>query len=335
MIATIASTRLDDETFDKERTAVFAQWPSATPVSLAEAVEFHQSTLLSRNVALHLLDAKRTGRTLVEPRAGVGSLEGERRLLRILEESGADILPVTVDSMTRSLLFQNAEKAAQQSSVDHSFLNGYPIVAHGIAATRELVLERTRPVHLRANATDLRLVAEYAFASGMSGFVSGPMYSTLEYSKDVALADAIRNWQYVFRLIGKYTEAGVPIADDALGFTQSGSYSVPSLMHVGVVLDALIMAAQGVKHIVTYAISQGAIAQDVAACLAVGQLTEDYLRRLGFDDVNVYVSSNHWNGSFPTDEAQAYGLIALNTLVVNPTKVVSTMKTLLRSSTWR
>jgi methylaspartate mutase epsilon subunit len=85
-------------------------------------------------------------------------------------------------------------------------------------------------------------------------------------------------------------------------------------MHAGVVLEALIMAAQGVRHVLAYAISQGTLAQDIAACLAVTELTEEYLDRLGFTDVNVYMTSNHFAGAFPPDEAAAYGLIAMNTL---------------------
>jgi methylaspartate mutase epsilon subunit len=91
--------------------------------------------------------------------------------------------------------------------------------------------------------------------------------------------------------------------------------SVPALMHAGVVLEALIMAGQGVKHVLAYAISQASLAQDVAACFAVQQLTEEYLVRLGFDDVSVYMTSNHWAAAFPPDEAGAYGLIAVNTFV--------------------
>jgi methylaspartate mutase epsilon subunit len=149
----------------------------------------------------------------------------------------------------------------------------------------------------------------------MSGFVSGPIYSTVQYSKDEPIADAIRTWQYIYRLMGKYTEAGVPIVDDALGLTQSGMCSVPALMHAGVVLEALMMAGQGVKHVLAYAISQGTLAQDIAACFAVKDLTEEYLARLGFDDVEVYMTSNHWAAAFPADESAAFGLISVNTVV--------------------
>lgn len=306
---------LTDDEFEAMRAQAYAQHPATPVVDLDEAFAFCRSNMADRNIPATLAQAKAEGRTCVEPRAGVSHLEGTRILFRLLEEAGADILPITIDSMTRTHRFDQAAKAAEASTAEQSKLNGYPLIHFGVEATRELVLERERPVHLRANSTDLRLVADVGFACGMSGFVSGPVYATVQYSKNTPIAESIRNWQYVYRLMGKYTEAGIPISDDALGLTQSGLCSVPALMHAGVVLEALIMAAQGVKHVQAYAISQGTLAQDVAACLAVQELTEEYLAKLGHDDVSVYMTSNHWAAAFPPDESAAYGLISVNTVV--------------------
>jgi methylaspartate mutase epsilon subunit len=314
-LASVSNEMLSDEEFDQERPVVYARSPETPVVDLDEAFEFCRREMSDRNCPAAMAQAKREGRTLVQPRAGVANLEGQRVLNQLLEQAGADIVPLTIDSMTRTHRFDHASKAALQSTPTKSLLNGYPLIHHGVENTRRIVLDCHRPVHLRANSTDLRLVADVGFACGMSGFVSGPLYSTVQYSKNTSLAEAIRNWQYVYRLIGKYTEAGIPIMDDALGLTQSASCSVPALMHAGVVLEALIMAGQGVKHVLAYAISQGTIAQDIAACLAVQELTEEYLARLGFDDVNVYMTSNHFAGAFPPDEAAAFGLISANTFV--------------------
>lgn len=313
--APATNAMLSDEEFDRQRPAVFAQSPATPVIDLDEAFDFCRHHMAHRNVPVALAAAQAERRTLVQPRAGVASLEGQRHVCVVLEEAGADILPFTIDSMTRTLRFEQAAAAARASTPEKSLLNGYPVVHHGVDATRELILERERPVHLRGNSTDLRLVAEVGFAAGMSGFVSGPVYSTVQYSKDHPIEDSIRNWQYIYRLMGKYTEAGVPIVDDALGLTQSATCSVPALMHAGVVLESLMMAGQGVKHILAYAISQGTLAQDIAACLAVQELTEEYLARLGFDDVSVYMTSNHWAAAFPPDESAAYGLISINTVV--------------------
>lgn len=311
----VSNAMLSDEEFEHERVQVYAQSPSTPVVDLDEAFEFCLREMAGRNCTTVMAEAKRERRTLVEPRAGVANIEGQRVLLEFLEEAGTDILPITIDSMTRTHRFEHASKAALDSTPTKSLLNGYPLIHHGVETTRQLILERERPVHLRANSTDLRLVADVGFAAGMTGFVSGPIYSTVQYSKDTSLAEGIRNWQYVYRLMGKYTEAGIPIMDDALGLTQSASCSVPALMHAGVVLEALIMAGQGVKHVLAYAISQGTIAQDIAACLAVQELTEEYLAKLGFDDVSVYMTSNHFAGAFPPDEAAAFALISANTFV--------------------
>ena len=309
----ISNDRLADDEFLRERQEVMAQW-SIEPIDLDEATAYARNVSSTRNVSRLLAAAKAESRTLVQPRAGVATLEGQEALLRELSDAGADILPVSLDSMTRTHRFAEAFEALERSSNDKSALNGYPIVAHGVSGTRRLVESFDRPLHMRANAIDLRLAAEVAFASGMSGFVSGPIYSTFEYSKKATLAEAIRKWQYVFRLMAHYTEVGVPIANDSIGLSQSGTYSVPSLMHVGVVLDVLYMAGQGVKHVMPYSMLQGNLAQDVASCRAVGILTEEYLLRLGFDDVGVYTAGSDWNGAFPPDEAAAYSLIAMNTL---------------------
>ena len=314
-LAPSTNDMLTDEEFERQRVEVFAQHPATPVVDLDEAFDFCRREMSHRNIPAALAEAKAEGRTLVQPRAGVANLVGQRNLCQALEDAGADILPFTVDSMTRTLRFEHASRATLDSTPTRSLLNGYPIVHHGVQTTREVVLERERPVHLRGNSTDLRLVAEIGFAAGMSGFVSGPVYSTVQYSKDTPLAESISNWQYCYRLMGRYTEAGIPIVDDALGLTQSATCSVPALMHAGVVLEALIMAGQGVKHINAYAISQGTLAQDIAALFAVEQLTNEYLARLGFDDVSVYMTSNHWAAAFPPDEAAAFGLISTNTMV--------------------
>jgi methylaspartate mutase epsilon subunit len=311
----VRNEMLTDEEFERQRPEVYAQSPSMPMVDLDEAFDFCRREMASRNCPTLMAQAKAERRTLVQPRAGVANLQGQRVLNQFLDEAGADIIPITIDSMTRTHRWEHASRAALDSTPTKSLLNGFPLIHHGLEPTRELVRESRRPVHLRANSTDLRLVADVGFACGMSGFVSGPIYSTVQYSKTTSMAEAIRNWQYIYRLIGKYTEAGIPIMDDALGLTQSASCSVPALMHAGVVLEALMMAAQGVKHVLAYAISQGTLAQDIAACLAVQELTEEYLERLGFDDVNVYMTSNHFAGAFPPDEAAAYGLISMNTLV--------------------
>lgn len=303
-----SNSKLTDEEFLRERDELFRTQLGGEPLDLAEAVAFAQENVKRGSVAQVLQRAKSSGDPAVVPRAGVSGWEEQRQLMRALDEAGAAYLPVTIDSLTRELHFADAKKRLEAGTP----LNGYPLVAHGIESNRLLFQQFDKPVIVRANAVDLRVTAEYGFASGATAFVSGPMYATIYYSKNTAIADGIRKWQYLYRLMGHYTEAGVAMADDAVGFSQSGTCSVPALMHVGVVLDALIMAAQGVKHIMVYSMLQGNLAQDIASCLAVEQLVNEYLSRLGLDGVETYVASSDWNGAFPTRRPDAYGLIAAN-----------------------
>lgn len=305
----------DGEQLAEERRLLFKEQLGREPYDLDEAIAYAVRNAARAGTVASVLDrAKESGETCVVPRGGVASWAGQRSLMQALHGAGAGFLPITVDSLTRDLRFDEAARRLAQSTEGESVLNGYPIVAHGIERNRELVEHFDRPVIIRANAVDLRIAAETGFASGGTAFVSGPMYATLEYSKNATLAQSIPKWQYIFRLMGEYTEAGVPLADDAVGFAQSGTCSVPSLMHVGVVLDALIMAAQGVKRIMLYSMLQGNVAQDVASCLAVEVLALEYLDRFGFHDVRTYVASSDWNGAFPSRHSEAYGLIAANVM---------------------
>ncbi len=307
-----SNAKIDFADFQRQREEVFRTQLNQEPYDLDECTTWAAKNAERGSMSAALADAKAHGSTVVVPRAGVATIEGQRELMQQLDQAGAGVLPITIDSLTRELQFPEAARRLAQSSREHSLLNGFPIVAHGVEATRELITSFDKPVIIRANAVDLRIVAETGLASGGSSFVSGPMYATLEYSKHVSLKDSIPKWQYVFRVLGHYTENGVPAGDDAVGFAQSGTCSVPSLMLVGTVLDALIMAGQGIKHIMPYAMLQGNIAQDVACCMASETLTQQYLQRLGFHDVNTYVASSDWNGAFPHRTPDAYGLIATN-----------------------
>ena len=307
---TNAKIELDD--FLAQRETVFREQLGTDPYDLDECTTWAADNARRGSMSAALAQAKAGGATVVVPRAGVATMQGQRELMQQLDEAGAGVLPITIDSLTRELHFEEAARRLAESTPEDSLLNGFPIVAHGIEATRELISSFDKPVIIRANAVDLRIVAETGMASGGSSFVSGPMYATLEYSKHTTLAESIPKWQYVFRVLGHYTERGVPAGDDAVGFAQSGTCSVPSLMIVGTVLDALIMAGQGIKHIMPYAMLQGNVAQDVACCMASEALTQEYLQRLGFHDVSTYVASSDWNGAFPQQIPDAYGLIATN-----------------------
>ena len=95
----IQNKRIPEGEFQKQRQEVLNQWPTGKDVNLEEAIAYHKAMPESRNFGKKLLEAKKEGRTLVQPRAGVPVVEEHIKLMQYLEKYGeADLLPSTIDS---------------------------------------------------------------------------------------------------------------------------------------------------------------------------------------------------------------------------------------------
>jgi methylaspartate mutase epsilon subunit len=84
----------------------------------------------------------------------------------------------------------------------------------------------------------------------------------------------------------------------------------PSSAIIVGVLDCLLAAEQGVRN---YGPELGQtlhLIQDAVAIQACGGLCQEYLRRRGCDDVFIPVTSLHWMGVWPQDDAQCAALVA-------------------------
>lgn len=140
--------RWSDAEFFREREKVLALWPTGRQVDLAEAAAYLKTVPFQRNYALAVINAKKEGRTLVQPRGGVALVEGHIELLRCLQDrGGADLLPNTTDTYTRNLRFQDAQKGIEESrGAGRSMLNGFPLVNHGLAAARQVSEAVDRPI---------------------------------------------------------------------------------------------------------------------------------------------------------------------------------------------
>ena len=183
----------------------------------------------------------------------------------------------------------------------------------GVRKLRTLVEALKNPMELRTSSVDARLSAEIALAAGYSAFIHGQICTTMHYHKNAKLATASRYYQYIFRLMGKYTEKGIPMCGDIFGtFSNVG---VPqSYIFANIVIEALTAAAQGVKHLMVNVIMQGNLVQDTASTMVLKGIVEEYLERFGYGDIDVYVVANHWTGPYPADYQGAYALDAINTV---------------------
>lgn len=322
----IQNKRIPEGEFMAMRQEVLNQWRTGKDVNLEEAVAYHKAMPASRNFSQKLLAAKRDGRTLVQPRAGVPVLEEHIKLMQYLQEHGeADLLPSTIDSYTRQNRYEEAENGIAESiRLGRAMLNGFPAVNHGVAKCRQVIESVNVPMQVRHGTPDARLLTEITYAGGFTSYEGGGISYNLPYCKNIPMERTIRDWQYVDRLTGLYEDMGVSINREPYG-PLTGTLVPPCISHAAAIIEALLAAEQGVKNITVGYGQCGNLVQDIAAINTLQDLTDEYLQKYGYKDVKVTTVLHQWMGGFPADEAKAFGVISSGSLtaaLAKATKVI-------------
>ena len=322
----IQNKRLSDEEFFAIRSEVLTQWRTGQEVDLDEAVAYHKSMPDSRIFSKRLIEAKRSGKTLIQPRAGVPVIEEHIKLMQYLQDNGeADLLPTTIDSYTRQNRYEEAENGIAESlRLGRAMLNGFPAVNHGVAGCRRVIESVNIPVQVRHGTPDARLLTEIAYAGGFTSYEGGGISYNLPYCKNVPMERTIKDWQYVDRLTGIYEERGVSINREPYG-PLTGTLVPPCISHAAAIIETLLAAEQGVKNITVGYGQCGNLIQDIAAIRTLRELTEEYLNKYGYKDVEVTTVLHQWMGGFPADEAKAFGVISSGSMTAalsKATKVI-------------
>ena len=317
----IQNKKIPDAEFQALRQEVLAQWPTGKDVNLEEAVTYHKSMPENRIFSQKLIAAKKSGRTLIQPRAGVPVVERHIELLQHLEKFGeADLLPTTIDSYTRQNRYKEAENGINESlRLDRAMLNGFPAVNHGVAKCRQVIESVNVPVQVRHGTPDARLLTEIAYAGGFTSYEGGGISYNLPYCKNIPMERTIKDWQFVDRLTGLYEEMGVSINREPYG-PLTGTLVPPCISHAAAIIEALLAAEQGVKNITVGYGQCGNLVQDVAAIRSLEKLTEEYLTKYGYSDVVVTTVLHQWMGGFPADEAKAFGVISMGSAIAGLAK---------------
>jgi methylaspartate mutase epsilon subunit len=277
---------IDEDLFMKMRERELAIWPTGKEVDLEEAVEYQKQLPESRNFCKVTRQLGRQGRTVVFPRAGYPLIEEEIELNRTLSDTGIPLIPITTDSYTRLLRLEKVEEAlAESRRTGKSMINGYPIINHGVAATRRVTEAVEAAYNLRLGGVEAqKLGAEIGFAAGITTQPPSIFQTFANYDKKTPLGDCIKASQYVFRLMGYYAERGPVLTADIHGWNPNAVF--PLSVHIAtIVLTALIGAEQGVKSIIPLIELQGNIAQDLAWYRVGKKLVRDYLDKAGHADV--------------------------------------------------
>jgi len=322
----IQNKRISNDEFARLRAEVLTQWPTGKDVDLQEAVDYQKSLPEERHFGKKLLAAKKEGRTLVQPRAGVPVVEEHIKLMQYLEKHGeADLLPSTIDSYTRQNRYEEAENGIAESiRLGRAMMNGFPAVNHGVAKCRQVVESVMTPLQVRHGTPDARLLTEITFAGGFTSYEGGGISYNLPYCKNIPMERTIRDWQYVDRLTGLYEEMGVSINREPYG-PLTGTLVPPCISHAAAIIEALLAAEQGVKNITVGYGQCGNLVQDIAAIRTLQELTDEYLTKYGYTDVEVTTVLHQWMGGFPADEAKAFGVISMGSLIAalsKATKVI-------------
>ena len=322
----ICNKRISDEQFEALRAEVLTQWPTGKDVDLDKAVEYHKSMPECRDFTKKLTKAKKEGKTLIQPRAGVPVIEEHIKLMQYLEKEGeADLLPTTIDSYTRQNRYEEAENGIAESiRLGRAMLNGFPAVNHGIAGVKRIIECVNTPLQVRHGTPDARLLTEICLAGGFTSYEGGGISYNLPYCKNVPMERTIRDWQYVDRLVGEYEKRGVSVNREPYG-PLTGTLVPPCISHAAAIIEALLAAEQGVKNITVGYGQCGNLVQDVAAIRTLQELTDEYLKKYGYGDVTVTTVFHEWMGGFPEDEAKAFGTIAsgaITAALAKATKII-------------
>ena len=313
----VRNKRWGKDVFLNERKKVLSMWPTGKEVDLDEAIEYQRNLSENRNFGKVVEKLDREGRTVVYTRAGTPILEDEIELNRALVASGLPLIPVTTDSYTRLCQFDKAERGLQDSiRAGRPMLNGFPIVNHGVWKTRKMTESCEAAYNPRFANADGRLIAEIAFAAGMTGVLADPFLTFGNYEKTTTLAQCIASYQYIHRLIGHYAENGALITVDLDSWLSHGPF--PSSVSIAsLVAAALIAAEQGVKSIVPSFQFEGNLLQDIACARLTRRLVNEYLDNSGYQDVVVpglFVAQSPIFPS-PQDLSYSFSYLAYTALV--------------------
>jgi len=308
---TLKNEKLSNDLFHSIRKDVLTHWETGKDVNFDEAVTYQKSISNKKRFSTKLDEADAQNRTLTQPRAGVALPDQLVELLHHLEDEGeADLLPTTIDSYTRHNRYQEAQVGIDESIKNgRSMLNGFPAVNFGVHVCRDVTSALKSPVQVRHGTPDARLLTEISIAGGFTSYEGGGISYNIPYAKKHPLDKTIYDWQYCDRLIGLYEEAGVTINREPFG-PLTGTLVPPCISNAVAIIEALLAAAQGCKHITVGYGQCGNLVQDVAAIKSLREQTEHYLAAHGFADVKVSTVFHQWMGGFPQDESKAFGVIS-------------------------
>lgn len=314
----LSAKRWDWDYFLDQRKKVVALWPAGKELEsrsiLDDAVAYHKQQPWWKYASLRNERALKEERIQIVPQVGHALVEQTIEHITRSEDLGPDRWYVLTDTYTRKGQYQKAEEAVERSRKGgSSYLNGYPLVTHGIAGGRAINECTRAAIGSDNNDEDARLPAEFALAGGWTWGTIKSIEQLIQHSRDYPVDRNIHNCQYIDRLFGYFAEQGVPVLRrasanlpgwDTLGFKVTVS-----------LLELLLSVAQGVKYVdLSLGVGMNLI-QDTAAIRVLRKLAREYLDKMGFADVRIYSWTYFYLGDWPLERGQMVAQLSWNATV--------------------
>jgi methylaspartate mutase epsilon subunit len=214
------------------------------------------------------------GELIVQPRMGFGTIERMRLGLQAVKRVAAPTVgTVTLDSYTRV----NDHRSARRCLDEATELNGYPLVAHGAATTREMVAGLAGPdfpIQIRHGSADPRTIFRTMLEAGVCATEGGPISYCLPYSR-MALRDAVDAWSDSAQMLAAHD--GTRCHVETFGGCMLGQLCPPSMLVAVSLLEGMFFRSHGLTSISLSYAQQTSPDQDREALTALRQLARRFL----------------------------------------------------------
>lgn len=221
----------------------------------------------------HVLEQFDARGPVLQPRMGFSDPARMQTGLEATAASRANtVCTITLDAFTRV----NNLEAAQRAIDSASMLNGYPIVNHPPAQTRnmlEQIHERYRlPVQIRHGSPNPLHIFQRMVEIGLATTEGGPISYCLPYSR-TPLRDAFGHWEKSCQVLAQGVEQS---HIESFAGCMMGQMCDPVILVALNILEGLFLRSHGIKTL-SFSYAQGTSpVQDRAAVTALQHLAAEY-----------------------------------------------------------
>ena len=242
----------------------------------------------------------------IQPRGGRTTIEEQLKLWRALAQSGADVLPLTIDSKTRlGQIAQATDAYIKGLATKIETLNGFPLLSVPVEEAKEMLNEAPLPVSLRHGTPMSFDLVKRALEVGVDEIEGGPLSYSLPYSRDTDLKKVIESWMQVETICAKQDQ---PIVRENFGILTACLVHPLQTIITNVLECAFTHELAGGIPMASFG-ATGNRLQDLSSIQAFKKTFSWYLDVRGLSNIKPLIAFHHWMGPFPIEENQSRKII--------------------------